>query len=169
MIAHFSRTIVRLLLAQFSARSAVAQNLPNFHPVAPGIWRGGAPTVAGLYQLRARGIRTIIDLRISPRLVRQEKAKAQRLGFHWINLPMGSDPPTAREVATFLATLQRAPQEPVFVHCQHGADRTGCLIGIWRETQESWAFARTWQEMRRYGFNPRWGKLTRAVRRRAPE
>ncbi len=141
-------------------------DLPNFHTVAPGIWRGAAPTVAGLQRLKAMGIHTIIDLRISPDLVKQEKSEALRMGFTWINLPMGSDPPTTGEVSTFLATLKRAPQESVFVHCQHGADRTGCMIGIWRVTQQNWTFPQAWAEMRQYGFNPRWTNLTAAVQSR---
>ncbi len=146
---------------------AASGDLPNFHTVEPGIYRGAAPTEAGLRRLRAMGIRTIIDLRISPRQVRRERAEARRLGFTWINLPMGSDPPTGREVSTLLATLKRAPQQPVYVHCQHGADRTGCMIGIWRVTRRGWAFPQAWAEMRRYGFNPHWQKLTQAVRLRA--
>jgi protein tyrosine phosphatase (PTP) superfamily phosphohydrolase (DUF442 family) len=116
-----------LFLAVSPVRAAEKEtpDLPNFHTVGPRIWRGAAPTVAGLQKLRAMGVHTIIDLRISPDLVKQEKVEAQQMGFTWINLPMGSDPPTPREVSTFLAALKRAPQEPVFVHCQHGADRTG--------------------------------------------
>lgn len=148
---------------------SVKTDLPNLHTVGPGIYRGAAPTPQGLQKLKAMGVHTIIDLRISPRQVRQEKAEAQRLGFQWINLPMGSDPPTPREVATLLAMLKRAPQEPVYVHCQHGADRTGCMIGIWRVTQQGWTFPQAWAEMRKDGFNPRWTKLTAAVRARAPK
>lgn len=141
--------------------------LPNFHPVAPGIWRGAAPTDAGLKQLRAMGVKTIIDLRISPKLVKKEGIEARALGFHWINLPMGAEPPTAAQVQTFLATLDLAPDEPVFVHCQHGADRTGCMVGIYREVKQGWEFPRVWAEMRQDGFDPRWHKLTAAVRQRA--
>ena len=144
---------------------ADARDLPNFHTVAPGIYRSAAPTPAGLKRLHAMGVRTIIDLRYSP--VRQEKAEARALGFHWINLPMGSDPPTPRQVSTLIATLKRAPQEPVLVHCQHGADRTGCMIGIWRVTQQGWTFPQAWAEMRHDGFDPRWRHLTEAVRQRA--
>jgi protein tyrosine/serine phosphatase len=147
--------------------SAESTGLPNFHTVQPGIYRGGAPTLAGLQKLRAMGVKTIIDLRISPPLVREERAEAQRLGFHWINLPMGADPPTAKDVSIFLASLKQAPESPVYVHCQHGADRTGCMIGIWRETQQGWTFSQAWAEMRKYGFNPRWQRLTDAVRQRA--
>jgi tyrosine-protein phosphatase SIW14 len=142
--------------------------IPNFHNVAPGITRGAAPTPEGLKALKAMGVQTIIDLRISPPLVRREAAEAHAMGFRFINLPMGSDPPTTKQVATFLATLKDAQQHPVFVHCQHGADRTGCMVGIYRETQQGWDFTRTWTEMRRYGFNPHWSHLTDSVRRRAP-
>jgi protein tyrosine/serine phosphatase len=142
-------------------------DIPNFHTVAPGIYRGAAPTVAGLTDLKAMGVKTIIDLRISPKLVKIEKAEAKAQGFKWINLPMGSDPPTAKEVATFISTLQQAPSQPVFVHCQHGADRTGCMIGIWRETQQNWPYKQTFEEMRKYGFQTRWVKLSAAVKQRA--
>ncbi len=155
------------LLALGGLPALAAPDLPNFHAVAPGIWRGAAPTEAGLARLKAMGVRTVIDLRISPRLVRREGAEARALGFHWINLPMGADPPTPKQVATFLSTLGRAPGEPVFVHCQHGADRTGCMVGIYRVTQQGWAFPRAYAEMRQDGFDPRWGRLREAVRLRA--
>jgi protein tyrosine/serine phosphatase len=144
-----------------------ASDIPNFHTVAPGIYRGGAPTEKGLVDIKAMGVKTVIDLRISPRLVKVEKAQAARLGIRWINLPMGSDPPTRTDVAIFIAALRQAPSQPVFVHCQHGADRTGCMIGIWRETQQGWPFAQTFAEMRRYGFQTRWVKLVAAVQQRA--
>ena len=125
-------TLIFSLLAALSALPACASlpDLPNFHQTAPGIWRGAAPTEAGLRQLKAMGVKTIIDLRIAPKTVKKEGVYARSLGFHWINLPMGSDPPTPQEVSTLLATLKQAPQSPVYVHCQHGADRTGCMIGI---------------------------------------
>lgn len=142
-------------------------DLPNFHSVAPGIYRGAAPTESGLKQLKAMGIKTVIDLRIAPKTVKREGIYARSLGFHWINLPMGADPPTPKQVATFLATLKRASGEPVFVHCQHGADRTGCMLGIYRVTQDSWTFPQAYAEMRRDGFDPRWVRLREAVRLRA--
>ena len=156
-----------LLACLFALPAGAAPGLPNFHSVSPGIWRGAAPTETGLKQLRAMGVKTVIDLRIAPKTVQREGQEARALGFHWINLPMGADPPTARQVAVFLATLKRAPGEPVFVHCQHGADRTGCMLGIYRVTQQGWTFPQAYAEMRRDGFDPRWGRLREAVRQRA--
>lgn len=164
LFAATSAAALCLALAPLSAQPA--QDLPNFHPVGPGIYRGAAPTEDGLKRLKSMGIHTIIDLRIAPKTVKKEKAYAQSLGFQFINLPMGGDPPTQKEVNTLLATLKKAPSEPVFVHCQHGADRTGCMIGIYRVTQQGWQWNNTFAEMRKYGFNPHWTKLSGAVKER---
>ena len=141
--------------------------ISNYHTTAPGITRGGAPSTAGLRALKGLGVHTIIDLRISPKQVKAEKAQAQALGFTWVNLPMGSEPPTQKQVDTFLAVLARAPGEPVFVHCQHGADRTGCMIGIYRVQVQGWRYADAYAEMRQYGFKPYYTKLADAVKKRA--
>jgi protein tyrosine/serine phosphatase len=146
---------------------AESADLPNFHLAAPGIWRGAAPTEAGLRQLKAMGIKTVIDLRIAPKTVKKEGIYARALGFNFVNLPMGAEAPTPKEVSTLLATLKQAPSSPVFVHCQHGADRTGCMIGIYRVTQQGWTYSQAFTEMRKDGFNPRWVKLSEAVQSRA--
>jgi protein tyrosine/serine phosphatase len=163
------KPILIFSLFALSALPALADttDLPNFHPVAPAIWRGAAPTDAGLKQLKTLGVKTIIDLRIAPKTVKKEGITARAMGFNFINLPMGADPPTQKEVATLLATLKQAPQSPVYVHCQHGADRTGCMIGIYRVTQQGWTFPKAYAEMRHDGFNPRWVKLREAVQERA--
>jgi len=141
--------------------------LPNFHLVTPGIYRGAAPTKQGLATLKKMGIHTIIDLRISPKLVKEEKARAAAMGFTWLNLPMGSEPPTEKQVTTLLAVLAKAPKESVFVHCQYGADRTGCMIGIYRVAVQGWTFEDAYKEMRRYGFKKHLTKMADAVHARA--
>jgi protein tyrosine/serine phosphatase len=147
---------------------AASQALPNFHTVAPGIYRGAAPTDEGLRKLKAMGVKTIIDLRIAPKTVKKEGVEARALGFKWMNLPMGAEAPTTKEVDTLLSTLNQAtPQSPVYVHCQHGADRTGCMLGVWRVTHDHWTYAQAFTEMRKYGFNPRWVNLSNTVHRYA--
>lgn len=149
------------------AAAPAAADLPNFHAVAPGIWRGAAPSAVGLKELKAMGIDTVVDLRIAPKTVKKEHALVTSLGMSWLNLPMSGDPPTQKQVTTLMALLRQAPQRKIFVHCQHGADRTGCMIGIYRVSEQSWLFDRTFAEMRKYGFNPHWTKLKDAVSSRA--
>jgi tyrosine-protein phosphatase SIW14 len=145
------------------------KNLPNFATVAPGIWRGAAPTAEGLKQLKAMGVRTVIDLRIEKKGQVEEAATAKELGLKRVRIPMGAEAPTEKQVKEFLSLLTKAKTEPVFIHCQHGADRTGAMVGIWRVTQQKWGFSQTWTEMRKYGFKPWLKDLKGAVERRAPQ
>lgn len=144
-----------------------AQQVPNFAQVDDNIYRGAAPTAAGLKVLQAMGVRTIIDLRIERKPAKAEQQQAEAMGFTWINLRMGKEAPTKQQVATFLDTLANAEEAPVFVHCQHGADRTGCMIGIYRVTVQGWSFDATWKEMRSFGFKPYLDELKGAVKTRA--
>ncbi len=109
------------------------------------------------------GVATIIDLRIEKRGQEQEAALAKQLGLTRLRLRMGREAPTSAQVHTFLATLADSARRPVFVHCQHGADRTGAMIGIYRVTRQDWNFDRTWSEMRRFGFKPYLSELKGAV------
>lgn len=144
--------------------TTVSCDLPNFGTVAPGIYRGAAPTTAGLKRLKEMGVRTIIDLRIERKGQAEEAQAAQQLGLERIRIPLGREAPTKKQVATFLATLDKAPGRPVFVHCQWGADRTGAMIGIYRVQRQHWPFDRTWTEMRHYGFKPFLTELKNSVK-----
>lgn len=167
----FIRALLLVVLAAGFALAGVAETpkvdpkaLPNFHEVVEGqIYRGGAPTYWGMKKLQSLGIKTIIDLRIEKKH-REEKKKAEELGFTWVHLPMGSEAPTVKQVETFLEILAKAEDEPVYVHCQHGADRTGAMIGIYRMRVQGWDFDKTWKEMRKYGFKPHLTELKDAVR-----
>lgn len=143
------------------------RHLPHFAVVAPGIYRGAAPTGEGLRRLRAMGVHTLIDLRIERKGQKETSAAAKALGLNRLRLPMGREAPTKRQVAVFLATLDDADKRPVFLHCQHGADRTGAMVGIYRVTRQGWDFDRTYAEMRRYGFKPWLSALKGAVASRA--
>ncbi len=143
------------------------KNLPNFAVVAPGIWRGAAPTTEGFKQLKTKGVRTIIDLRIEKKGQAEEEAATKALGLKRVRIPMGAEAPTEKQVKEFLGLLGKSATEPVFVHCQHGADRTGAMVGIWRVTQQGWGFDQTWVEMRKYGFKSWLKELKSAVEKRA--
>ncbi len=146
-------------------------DLPNFHAVHPYLYRGGEPTKAGLRKLKEMGIATIIDLRGSPEQVYNEEREAKTIGMKTINLPMSSQAPTKQQVETFISQVESAAKGQnggaVFVHCAHGSDRTGCMIGIWRVTHEGWTYDQAYREMRKYYFTPKFTKLSGAVRNHA--
>lgn len=159
----FAQTPPAAVPAAVPAVKVSPRDLPNFGVVAPGIYRGAAPTAEGLRRLKASGVRTVIDLRIERKGQKEEAVTAAALGLRRIRIPMGREAPTKKQIAQFLAVLAAAPSEPVFVHCQYGADRTGAMVGIYRERRQNWTFNQTYREMRHYGFNPKLWELKGAV------
>ncbi len=151
------------------ARPKETKDLPNFHQVHPYLYRGGEPSPKGMKQLSEMGVKTLIDLRAPTEAAHNEKKLAKELGMTYINLTMTAEAPTKKQVDTLLKTVDEAREknEPVLVHCAHGSDRTGCMIGIIRVTRDNWGFDDTYKEMRKYWFGTKYLKLKDAVKKRA--
>ena len=158
--------------ARFDAEVTHSKDLPNFHEVHSFLYRSGEPTKLGLEKAKAKGIRTLIDLRGGDRS-KQEAEWAKELGLKYINLPMTAEPPTPKQIDTFMSTVKAAEANPkdgsVLVHCAHGSDRTGCMVGIWRVRQDHWDYDKTYTEMRHYWFTPKFTKLSGTVKKFAYE
>ncbi len=148
------------------------EDLPNFHEVHPFLYRSGEPSKAGMEKLKEMGVKTVIDLRASSEMAFDEKTLARELGMNYIQMVMTSAPPTDKQVNTLLKTIEEAkanPEKgPVLVHCAHGSDRTGCMIGIWRVAEEGWTYEDAYKEMRKYWFTPKFTRLADAVKERVP-
>ena len=144
-------------------------DLPNFHKVHSFLYRSGEPTAKGVQQCHDLGIKTLIDLRATGERTRREAAWGQELGMKYINLPMSDKAPTKSQVDTFMETVKQAKKDnaPVLVHCAHGSDRTGCLVGIWRVSEDGFTYDQAYKEMRRYYFGPQFKQLSGAVKARA--
>ncbi len=147
------------------------EGLLNFHEVHPFLYRGGEPNEQSLHNLRNKGIKTIIDLRAASEGATKEQKLAAELGMKYINLPMDSHAPTKKQVNTFIHSVEKAQKnnDPVFVHCAHGSDRTGCMVGIWRVTHENWGYDQAYKEMRKYFFTPKFTALSGAVKQYADD
>lgn len=141
------------------------QNLiPNLHLVTPFLLRGAQPSQQALSLLKESGVKTIINLRNEPIVAAQEKAQADGLSLQYANIPMDVfSRPSDASIQKFLAIVNNPANQPVYVHCLHGQDRTGTMCGIYRLTQQNWTFDKTYQEMIGYGFKPMFGQLTQTV------
>lgn len=123
--------------------------LPNFSKVADGVYRGGQPTDAGYQTLKNMGVRTILSLRV----LGPDSQKLRAMGFRQHHISFKHIHPETEDVLEFLAIVTAAENQPVFVHCREGVDRTGMMIAIYRMVVQDWPKAKAIDEMKRMGFN----------------
>ncbi len=137
--------------------------LPNFHKVSDDLYRGAQPTAEGMKQLEKLGVKTVINLR-SMHSDRNE-IKDAALVYEHINMTTWNT--EDNDIVRFLQIVTNSNCTPVFVHCQHGADRTGTMCAIYRIAAEGWSKDEAIEEMTKggFGFHSIWQNLTDYVRK----
>ncbi len=134
------------------------EGLNNFHKVSEELYRGAQPTAAGIRQLKEMGIKTIINLRSFSS--DEDEIGDVEIGYEHIYMKAWH--PEEEEVVKFLKIVTDKTRTPVFVHCQHGADRTGLMCAIYRVAVCGWTRELAAEEMvyGGYGFHRVWKNLT---------
>lgn len=147
--------------ARVSERIFGLPGLANVGRLAPGILRGAQPKPEGYATLKAMGVRTVINLRTS----HSEKAAVEAAGMRSVEIPMDSmknvDPAAVRKA---LSVMTDPANQPVFVHCAHGKDRTGVVSAVYRMEVDGWSAAEADAEMEAFGFHEVWFQLEKFVR-----
>ena len=127
--------------------------LPNFHTVNARLYRGGQPRAGGLQRLAALGVKTIINLRDDDAREAEEEREARALGLRYFNVPLSrAHRPDAKQIDELFALLDAKENQPVFIHCQRGADRTGALVAVYRISHDGWTAEQALDEAERYGM-----------------
>ena len=128
--------------------------LPNFHQVNSGLYRGAQPKKGGLGKLKAKGVKTIINLRRENADTRAEAAEARALGMNYFAIPLPEHSrPQNDEVLRALSIINAPENQPVFVHCRRGADRTGTIIACYRIMHDQWTGSQARREAKSHGLN----------------
>jgi protein tyrosine phosphatase (PTP) superfamily phosphohydrolase (DUF442 family) len=128
--------------------------IPYFSKVNDFLYRGGRPKPADLSYLQSLNVRAIINLQggdlNNPRhrsfmkwwepgelagAIAAEKNLSERLGLLFFSKPLDAiDPVSDKDDARIdeiLAIIGNPAAQPVFVHCEHGVDRTGLIIALY--------------------------------------
>jgi len=126
----------------------------NFHKVNDWLYRGGQPGSDGVRALVQLGVRTVISLRWGKRGVETERISVEAAGMKFVNIRLNYwNLPSQAILDEFLSLLNDPEQRPIFIHCLHGADRTGLLIAIYRIAKDGWTVENAYAEMKQYGFH----------------
>lgn len=150
----FTFTLMSLLVFSVSAQTATtSRSLPNFQKVNDGLYRGGQPKAEGWAELKRIGIKTVIDLRDNDENAVKEKADVEKAGLQFINFPLGNwERPETADIDKILAAIDLGDNQPVFVHCRRGSDRTGTVIAVYRMTHDGWTDTQAADEAEKYGI-----------------
>lgn len=146
------------LLTLFSTTSLTQNNthykeLPNFHKINETLFRGGQPTARGFEQLKVLGIKSVVNLRRLDDRAHLEAAAAQRAGLRYFHIPLGSlGRPEHKDIEQALSVINHVENQPVFVHCRKGEDRTGVVIAAYRIAQDGWTSEQAMAEAQRHGM-----------------
>ncbi|MGA6993140.1 MAG: tyrosine-protein phosphatase [Candidatus Deferrimicrobiaceae bacterium] len=136
--------------------------LTNVGRVGNGIFRGAQPQPGGYATLKAMGVRTVINLRTR----HGERKAVEAAGMRYVEIPMSVwknvDPAAVRKA---LSVMTDPANQPVFVHCLHGADRTGVVAAVYRMEVDGWSEADAEAEMEAFGFHEFWSQFKEFIRR----
>ncbi len=137
------------------------KGVPNLHQVSDRLYRSAQPTAEGMRNLKALGIQTIVNLRS----FHSDRDEIGNTGLAYEHIYMKAWHPEKKEIIRFLQIVTNPKRMPVLVHCQHGADRTGTMIAVYRIIEQGWPKEEAVREMTEggFGFHGVWTNLPKWI------
>ncbi|HEY9855665.1 MAG TPA: hypothetical protein V6D05_08000 [Stenomitos sp.] len=131
-----------------------ADDLGNFGKVEDTLWRGARPTEKGLQQLKAQGVKTIVNFENDKKVVQAEETWCKANGVTFVSIPLSViTPPKLEKIQQFLSIAKDPAARPLYFHCMQGSDRTGTAAFAYRVTHDGWSYDKAYQEMVSYHFH----------------
>ena len=130
------------------------KELPNLHKVSDKLYRGAQPLTGYAGKLGELGVKTVVNQRGEDEISRDEQKEAETAGLRYFNISMpGLSAPSDEQVSRVLAIIDLPENQPVFIHCKRGSDRTGTIAAVYRISHEGWNAERAITEAKRYGMS----------------
>lgn len=124
----------------------------NFAQVNDWLYRGGDPTKTLVPKLKSAQIKTVISFRHRDSIRKAEREFVSQHGMELIEVPMTYHSCNAQSIDKAVDAIVSADRN-VYVHCDHGQDRTGVVICAFRVLHEGWNFDDARRELIDMGFH----------------
>lgn len=152
---HYFSLLIILISANFAHAQKAAENkdLPNFAQVNANLYRGAQPTENGVRRLGKMGVKTIIDLRGDDEKAKTEEIWAQNAGVKFVDVRLNNWlKPKTSDIEQIIKYIEAPENQPVFVHCKRGADRTGTVVAVYRIAHDNWTAQLAIGEAKKFDF-----------------
>ncbi len=144
------------------ARKIDLPGTENFYQVTDRIYRSAQPSARAMREYERFGIKTVISLRY----FHDDVDEAEHTALKLIEVPINTWNIDDRDVISVLRLL-RDSEGPLLLHCQHGADRTGLMIAMYRIVFQGWSKEQALYELREggFGFHSIWMNIPNYIER----
>ena len=118
----------------------VKEGMPkNTRHLKEGYWIGALPDITNIQPMKDHGIKVVLTVTKTKQSWGQVKQKIRDLGMEHIIIPIGSRFP--KDTSFYDILLNYEPNE-IFVHCDHGGDRSGTFIAYMLIRRNNWTVQR---------------------------
>jgi protein tyrosine/serine phosphatase len=156
----------------FSSFSAAARSdgIANLSLATEGIYRGARPLNENEFDSIGKlGVKSIIDLQggdssallklyepgENPEMIAKEEKIVTDRKMRFINIPLSSldriSDESNRKIDEVLAFMNDKKNQPIYIHCEHGKDRTGLLIALYKVKYEGISPAAAYEDWMKQG------------------
>lgn len=126
------------------------------------LYHGGQPGIEQFKTLKALGIRSVI----STRRTRDDQRFAEAAGLRYFSVPMNACWIKEQDLVDFLRIATVPDNQPVFVYCWFGGDRSNMLGAVYRVVVQGWSREEALKEMTQGGhyFHAMLWNMTHRIR-----
>jgi len=138
-------------------------SVANLYRIEDGLYRAAQPTAAGFTELSTLGVHSVLDVAGGA----GDDALAPKGTIRLFHVPMSAWGLHDDLVLHALRIMADPANRPLLIHCQHGADRTGAMVALYRVVVQGWSKADAIREMNKGGYHHSflWKNLDRYVNR----
>ena len=146
--------LVLLLVLSMQAPAHTQEPPPirAFLQVTPDFCTAGQPAVTHYELLKARGVKTVLNLRTpGEHRWEEEKTLVEQNGMKYINIPVAYRDPKFEQVDEFLKITDDPANRPMLIHCT-AAIRAGAFWMIRRIVRDGMSWDAAFEEAKKIGF-----------------